>query len=309
MSNKDLIMTLGKVIIAAAWADGKITIEEVNCLKDLLFQMPHIGSNEEMQMTAQEWARLEIYIDAPVDEAERARLIEDLRLTLHKPDDKALVLSTLDAMIRADGVVTDEELAVVEQIKQALEHVDLSLIGQLGRLIKGPIQRRSEAVAQAPNREAHFEDYIKNKIYYKVRQRLNLDEARFNVSETDLRKLSLAGGLMAQVAHVDQIVTEDEFTAMVQALQVGWDIPQEKATLVAEIAVSEAGPELDYYRLIREFFSSTTPNERTDFLDTLFAVAAADGQISAQESREIRYITRDLGLSQAQFVEAKTKAA
>lgn len=309
MSNKELIMTLGKVIIAAAWADGEITFQEVNCLKDLLFRMPHIGSDQEMQLTAQEWAELEIYIDSPVDEAERARLVEELRVRLRNPQERELVLSTLDALIKADGVVTEAEQAVVTEIKQALETVDLSLIGQVSRLIQGPLQRRSQAVANAPNREAYLEDYIKNKIYYKVRRRLNLAADALNTSESDLRKLSLAGGLMARVAHVDQVVTDGEVTTMIEALQRGWSISEEAAALVAEVAVSEMGIDLDYFRLVREFFSSTSHTERVDFLDTLFAVAAADGEISAQESREIRHISRDLNMTQQQFVAAKDKTA
>lgn len=307
MPDKDVIMALAKVVIAAAWVDGKVTIEEVNSLKDLLFRMPHIGSDWEMQMSAHEWARLEIYIESPVDAAERARLIEDLRAVLRTSEDRALALSALEELIKADGVVTEEEKVVAEEIRTALESADVGLIGQLGRLIKGPVTRRTEAMADAPNREAYLEAYIKNKVYYKVRQRLNLDGEGLDIRDSDLRKLSLAGGLMARVAFVDQEVTEDEFEAMVRALQAGWQVSRESAALVAEIAVSEVSNDLDYFRLTREFFTDTTQEERISFLDTLFTVAAADGQISANESVEIRRIARSLQLTQRQFVEAKRK--
>ena len=73
MSDKNLILTLAKVIVAAAWADGEMTLEEINSLKDLLFQLPHAGG---VQITGREWARLEMYIESPVGAAERARLVE-----------------------------------------------------------------------------------------------------------------------------------------------------------------------------------------------------------------------------------------
>jgi uncharacterized tellurite resistance protein B-like protein len=44
-------------------------------------------------------------------------------------------------------------------------------------------------------------------------------------------------------------------------------------------------------------------------LDALFKVAAADGEISPAESREIRHIARDLNMTQSQFVAAKDRAA
>jgi uncharacterized tellurite resistance protein B-like protein len=304
MSDKNLILTLAKVIIAAAWADGEMTLEEINSLKELLFRLPRVGG---VQITGREWARLEMYIESPVSAAERARLVELLQAALRTPKDRALALSALEDLIQANGVVTDEERAVVEEIKAAIEAVDLGMIGQLGRLIRGTVERRSQTVANAPNREEYFEDFIKNKVYYAVQQRLNLGQVDLDIPEADLRKLSLAGGLMARVAHVDREVTEDEFDRMVHALQAGWDITPEAAAFVAEVAVSEASTELDFFRLTRQFFISTTEDERVRFLDVLFAVADADGRVSYDEIEEIRRIARSLNLTHKQFIGAKLK--
>jgi uncharacterized tellurite resistance protein B-like protein len=304
ISDKNLILTLAKVIIAAAWADGEMTLEEINSLKDLLFQLPRAGGT---QLTGREWARLEMYIESPVSAAERARLVELLQAALRTPKDRALALSSLEDLIQADDVVTDEERAVVEEIRTAIEAVNLGMIGQLGRLIRGSVQRRSQAVANAPNREEYFEDFIKNKVYYAVRQRLNLGEVDLDIPEADLRKLSLAGGLMARVAHVDREVTEDEFDRMVHALQAGWDIAREAAAFVAEVAVSEISADLDYFRLTRQFATSTTEDERVRFLDVLFAVADADGHVSHDEIEEIRRIAHSLNLTHGQFIGAKLK--
>jgi uncharacterized tellurite resistance protein B-like protein len=304
MSDKNLIITLAKVIIAAAWADGEMTLEEINSLKELLFRLPRAGG---VQITGREWARLEMYIESPVSAAERARLVELLQAALRGPKDRALALSALEDLIQADGVVTNEERAVVEEIKTAIEAVDLGMIGQLGRLIRGTVQRRSQAVADAPNREEYFEDFIKNKVYYAVQQRLNLGQVELDIPEADLRKLSLAGGLMAQVAHVDREVTEDEFDRMVHALQASWDITPEAAAFVAEVAVSAVSADLDYFRLTRQFSTSTTEDERVRFLDVLFAVADADGRVSHDEIEEIRRIARSLNLTHKQFIGAKLK--
>jgi uncharacterized tellurite resistance protein B-like protein len=307
MSNKNLILTLAKVIIAAAWADGEMTLEEINSLKDLLFQLPQAGLKQDKRITGREWAMLEMYIESPVGAAERARLVEELQAALRTPKDRALALSALEDLIQADGVVPDEERAVAEEIKTAIEAVDLGIIGQLGRLTRGTVQRRSQAVANAPNREEYFEDFIKNKVYYAVQQRLNLGEVELDIPEADLRKLSLAGGLMARVAHVDRQVTEDEFDTMVNALQAGWDIAREAAAFVAEVAVSEISADLDYFRLTRQFSTSTTEDERVRFLDVLFAVADADGQVSHDEIEEIRRIAKSLNLTHKQFIGAKLK--
>ncbi len=308
MSEKDTIMALAKVIIAAAWADGEITLEETNSLKDLLFWVPHAGYKHGTEITGRDWSVLEMYLETPVEDDERARLVAELQDALRTSKDRELAISALDELVRADGVITDEEKAVLEQIKGAIEAGDVGIFTPLARLIRGPVQRRSSALANAPNREEYLEDFIKNKVYYSVQQRLDLEDGALNVSDKELRKLSLAGGLMARVAHVDQEVTEEEFDRIVQALETGWDIAPEEAALVAEVAISEVSADLDYFRLTREFFTNTTEKERVRFLDVLFAVAEADGEISHYENEEIRRVALSVNLTHEQFIDAKKKA-
>jgi uncharacterized tellurite resistance protein B-like protein len=307
MSDRTLIFTLAKVIIAAAWADGQVSHEEVNSLKDLLFQLPRAGRDGGgLQMSAQEWARLEMYIDQPIDEAERARLIVELQNALRSPRDRQLVRQALDEMVHIDGQISPAEQAVMDEVKRAIDDVNLNLFMQLGRVVGGAVARRT-AVADAPNRERRFEDFIKNKVFYAVSHRLHVEQSALDIPEADLRKLSLAGGLMANVAHVDKNVSEVEFAAMVQALQTHWVVDEKTAVFITEVAVSEAAKKLDHHRTVRQFANRTTPEERRHFLDVLFAVAAADGLAAYDEIEEIRAIARTLNLTREAFIEAKLK--
>lgn len=296
MSNEELIMTLAKVLIATAWADGDLTHEEVNSMKDLLYRLP--------QLSARQWASLQMYIEDPVDDAERGRLVEDLQHAIQSPADRELVLGMLDEMMRADGQVTEEDERVAGEIKAAIESVD---VGLLSRLMKGMTGRRSQALANAPNREDYFEDYIKNKVYYGVRRRLDLGEVQLDFGEDVLRTLSLAGGMMAQIAQVNPEISDAEVDTMVDALRTYWHLTSDQAGFVAEVAISETASLLDRYRLAREFASVCTPQERLEFLDVLFAVAVADGRATYQEIEEIRSIARSLKLSHEQFIAAKLK--
>ena len=299
MSNSNLLLTLAKVIIAAAWADGEVQHEEVNSLKDLLFRLPEI--------TGREWAMLEMYIESPVGVTERTRLVAQLQDALRTRADKELAVSALNDLVQADGTVTAEEKVIAKEIKAAIESADVGLFKQVGQLFRNPVNRRIQAMAGALNREDQFEDFIKNKVYYSVARRLSLGEAELDIPESDLRKLCLAGGLMAHVAHVDREVTEDEINNMVEVLQRDWDMTRETASFVAEVAVSEISTQLDYYRLTREFFSITTKDERVRFLDILFDIADADGYVSHEEIEETRVIAITLKLTHKQFIDAKLK--
>ena len=160
----------------------------------------------------------------------------------------------------------------------------------------------------APNREDHFEDYIKNKVYYGVQLRMEGDNGApisLDIPDSELRLLSLAGGIMSRVAHVDLEVTDEEIAAMSTALKDGWGLSGDQAAFVVEVAVSEIGPDMDYYRLTREFFESTSEDQRSGFLKVLFAVGDADGRVSNEEIEEIRTIANALRLPHKQFIDAK----
>lgn len=299
MAKPQLIMTLAKVIIAAAWADSEVSHDEINSLKDLLFRLPNLE--------ARDWASLEIYIDSPVGSDERHRLIEELTMALSSRADKEIALEALDDLIHADGELPEAEERVADEIRQAIQDADVGVIGGIGKLVKGSIQRRSEAVANAPNREAYLEDFIKNRVYYSVRRRLEEKDDLPDFPDSVLRKLSLAGGLMARIAHIDREVTEGEISAMERALRENWNSSQEHAALVAEVAVSTVAEDMDFYRMAREFFTCTTEDERVQFLDVLFAVADGDGMVSTPETEGIRRIAMNLKMTHRQFINAKLK--
>ncbi len=79
------------------------------------------------------------------------------------------------------------------------------------------------------------------------------------------------------------------------------------AHFLAEVALSKECAELDYYRLIRDFFAITTDNERVLFIHILFDVARSDGEASPEEIEEIRTISKNLKLNHNQFILAKTE--
>jgi len=298
---KETTMALAKVLIAAAWADGELTHDEINSLKDLLFSLPN--------MTADDYASLEIYLDSPISEEESARLVENLRKALANPKERSFAIETLEKMVSADGKETNAERAFLEEVSTELETGGFGLMKALSGMLHGTMNRRSETVEESPNRESQTEDFLKNKIFFDINQKIANGDVDFsNIPEDKLRKLSLASGLMARVAYVDDKVAAGEREGIQNALLKNWGLTQSEASFVTEIALSEFAKGMDNYRLSRQFFESTTEDERVNFLDVLFAVAASDGEISYYETEEIRQIAKGLLLSHDQFINAKLKA-
>jgi len=307
MSDKEFVITLAKVIIAAAWADGHISNEELNSLKDLIFHLRQSGFDDVNQLSAQEWSRLEMYIETPVSEEERARLVVDLQNALSSKEQKEMARQTLERVMEADGVVSESEKEVLAEIEKAIDSVETGFFGDLERLIGGAVNKRSKAVANAPNREQYFDDFIKNKVFYSVCQRLQIDKSDLKIPEDELRTLSLVGGLMAKVAYVDREITDSELDGMVKAIEEVWEVSPHLAAFVAEVAISAMDETYDMFRMMRELMESTSERERRKFLDVLFAVANADGQISYDETEEIRKIARGINVTHKDFIDSKLR--
>jgi uncharacterized tellurite resistance protein B-like protein len=299
MANSSVIMALAKVLVAAAWADGQISNDEINSLKDLMFHFPG--------MTAKDWDEIDIYIESPVEAAERQRLLEELRTRLSSPADEALALRALEEMIAADGETGDQEQAVAAEIIAAIQEAKGGAAGRFSRLMSGKLSRRSQVVQNAPNRELFLDDFVKNRIYYDVSRRLESQGEPLEISDAELRKLCLGAGLLARAAYVDRQLTEAEKQAITDALRRYWNKSPYEAGLVAEVALSDITKNLDYYRLTRQFFECTSEDERLRFLDVLFAVSASDGRLSNEEIEEIRTIATGLLLTHQQFIDAKLK--
>lgn len=305
MAKHPLAMSLAKVIIAAAWADGELARDEVNSLKNLLAELGQTVGSGEIALTMQDWAQLDIYLYSPVGPDERRRLVEELAAAMRGPRDKAVAFAALDQLFGADRVTTEAERQVAAEIRSALERADAGPLAALGGLLRRGFGVR----AAGPNREQHLDEFFTNRVYYAVRVRLGRSpEEGLGIPAEEARKLALAGGILATLARAEAGVAEAERARIIAALARGWGLDNDRATLVAEAAIAESEADLDPYTLTYAFAQSATVEERVGFLDALFAVAAADGAISSEESAAISRIASSIRLEQRHFVEAKRRA-
>ncbi len=286
---RELVLALAKVVIAVAWADHQLDEEEIESLKDVVF---HLNSTFDMgsQLSGHEWAQLNLYMESPVDEQELEQLVINLQKAIRTADEKEMALDALDSVVASDGEVTEEEQAVLEDIKASIEQVGTG-VGRMGWLVRQTMGRRSK--------KAH------------ATVRLGDSEIRANgeldMSAEELRRLVLAAGLMARVAYVDREVLDEEQQLMEDVMKAYWKASPEASSFVAKVAISEGAAGLDQVRLMREFIEVYTAVERAKFLEVLFGVAKADGDITREENDVIEAICRGLGLLNKEFMDAKSK--
>lgn len=296
MVDKQFKMDLAKVLIATAWADGQLQNEEINSLKDLIFSME--------EMVAEDWAALEIYMDSPIDEAERAQLTARLTGRIENPDERSFVIDTLERLIQADGVITEDEEAAFEEFKHATQQADTTLLSKLGGILKGAMGRRSQSLPPAA-RDVDVKDYIENTIYYQLKKEALEKGFEMDLPQEKIRQLCLAAGLLAMVANVDGVISDAEKDAIRQILTAAWQLSNDEAAVVAEICFYRTIKGMDYFRLTRGFFECTNIDNRRSFLACLFKVANASEKTSHDEIEQIRRISRSLKLDHKDFIAAK----
>ncbi|MCM8528801.1 MAG: TerB family tellurite resistance protein [Lentisphaeraceae bacterium] len=283
---------LAKLLIAAAWADGDIHEDEINVLKDLIFNLAGISGED--------WQLLELYMDSPVSEEETLHLLEDVMDMVTASSDKLLISNTLHELIEADGKASKEEEEFIQKVEQALAGVRTDPISMIGGFLKKNLIFKSKEV---PKREKHFHDYVKNTVYYQ----LHHDDvhSKFTVDDSFLRKLSLKAGLLARVCYQDGEPDSEEIKTVQNVLKELGNISDEEASILVEAGFNRAARGLDYGHICRSYFEITEYEERCDFLKVLFKAAAASNGSCHEEIETIRDISTHLKIPRSKFVEAK----
>ena len=123
------------------------------------------------------------------------------------------------------------------------------------------------------------------------------------------RYLAAFAYVLARVANADLEIAPAEAEEMRGIVRILAGLSAEEADLVVEIAKSQArllgGTE--NYVVTREFRRLSTPIQRAQLLECLYAVTAADGTISGAESREIANVAEELGFTRAEANSLRAK--
>ena len=134
-------------------------------------------------------------------------------------------------------------------------------------------------------------------------------EALDHLDPARARFIAAFGYILGRVAYADMKISPEEVHAMEQIIMERGGLPEEQALIVVQTAKTRAqlfgGTE--NFLVTREFSRIATREEKLAMLDCLFAVAAAEGGISATEDNEIRQIVNELGLGHPDFIAVRSR--
>jgi uncharacterized membrane protein YebE (DUF533 family) len=112
------------------------------------------------------------------------------------------------------------------------------------------------------------------------------------------RLVASAAYTLARAAQADLVISAEETAVIERELQAHGVIDEPTAVLVTELAKLQArtvGGTEDYI-VTREFAALATEQQKVDVLRACFAVGAASGTISAEESAAVNQIAKELAV-------------
>lgn len=287
MPDRTFALSLAKLAIAAAWADGHVHLAELNAVKALLLELPDV--------TEADWRELELYLDHPIDEAELELLLGNVMDWMATPADRALVLDTLEALVEADGIVTVEEAEMLGEVRLALDGQGPAL-GAVGTFVGGMARRWTGKVPRVV-REDRLGDFVHNPIFFRVC-------TRTGTSRDELRGACLAGGLLAIVAGTDREITKEERGAIRDHLATELSLADADAELIADVATRGGLERVDPYRLGQRATEQLSRAERRGLMRALWRVGALGG-LGDPEEYLLRRISSCLGLTHKELMDAR----
>jgi uncharacterized tellurite resistance protein B-like protein len=279
-------VTLLKVLIAAAWADSRLSQTELNYIKTMA---------KRFNLSDADWLELEPYLEDAPSENEIKGFFQDLLSRTATSSGREEVVRHIERILNADAQISAEEHDFLEQYTFILK--EASTVELLMGRVKGLFQKRPGAAL------VDLDEFIRNKIFFKLRRRIGTDQIT-----PEMYRLCLLGGLMGLVAQADGEVDPRELEEIRRQLHFRGKFEPEALEVLVSIIEEESVRGLDRARLIAEYGKNLDFEERVSVLDLLFAVAAANGSLTHAELEELRGISSALGLSHRQYIDAKLRS-
>lgn len=285
-----------RVLIAAAWADGDLTYEELNNLKRYF---------RELALSDDKLAELRPYLQDPIEAAETETIITDF-LTQARGAERETLMAAVRDMVLVDGELHDGERKFLELLESTGEQVTTAgvFVARLKQLWGSAPAPSSDTV----RRSDLLDEFIRNRVLYQVKRRLlvatGLPELDAD-TERELRYVCALGALLGHVAGADQVFDDDERAAIAEILDAQSSLRKRDVDIIVDIVKSEVLSDVGYFDFTRELNELAGREERLAILGMLFEVAAADGEITYGEKEEIRKISKALNLEHAAFIRAK----
>lgn len=134
-------------------------------------------------------------------------------------------------------------------------------------------------------------------------------QALDQIEPAQARYIAAFGYILGRVANADLHIGPDETRAMEHILMEHGGLPEEQAIIVAQIAKTrnQFFGATENFLVTREFDRIATREQKLMLVNCLYAVSAAEGDVSLAEDNEIRQIVSELHLDHPDFIRVRSR--
>ncbi len=138
----------------------------------------------------------------------------------------------------------------------------------------------------------------------------NQRQAAEEISHADIQtKLRIATcAILVEIANSDDEFTDDERVRIVEALSEKFDLSDDEAHELIEIAQERIKESIDIWSFTKTINEVFTEDQKIRVLETIWKVIYADGELSQHEDSLVHKLSYLLGLKHKQLIDAKLKA-
>ena len=135
-------------------------------------------------------------------------------------------------------------------------------------------------------------------------------QAAEEISHIDIQaRLRIATcAIMIEIANSDDEFTDGERTRIVEILSLKFDLSDDEAHELIEIAQERIKESIDIWGFTKTLNKIFTEDQKIRVLEAIWTVIYADGQLSQHEDSLVHKLSYLLGLKHKQLIDAKLKA-
>lgn len=134
-------------------------------------------------------------------------------------------------------------------------------------------------------------------------------QAAEEISHIDIQaRLRIATcAIMVEIANSDDEFTDGERTRIVEILSLKFDLSDDEAHELIEIAQERIKESIDIWGFTKTLNKIFTEDQKIRVLEAIWTVIYADGQLSQHEDSLVHKLSYLLGLKHKQLIDAKLK--
>lgn len=285
-----------KILIAAAWADDRLSPPEIRTLSYYL---------QRLRVTAEEYETLRPLLERPMSHEDARRLVQQQLGLLAGTEEQRTLVAAIEDLLASDNELHSAEEAFLRDVRKMTHDPPTAqvFVARLKTLWEG-----AAPLAPAP-RNTLVEEFVRQRLLEHFRGRIALTRARSGLSidaapqvdDRDLYRVVIWAGLLGRVAGADGSLRPSEKDQLLDILKSSTELPSADLQVVADASLDGSMTGIELSTLVGEFLKSASPDEGGLLLDSLFLVAAADGKLMQSEVDVIKEVAHDAGFSDLAF--------